>query len=121
MIQKRTPYDWAAVTDHDEYLGMLPMLLDPNSTLQNTEIGKLIASGTNEDGEAAFQKNISSATLKKTIKYIVDPKHMRAAWQKQLAAANKHKEPGKFTTLISLRMVDTAQLQHPASQRVLPR
>jgi hypothetical protein len=22
MIQKRTPYDWAAVTDHAEYLGM---------------------------------------------------------------------------------------------------
>jgi len=24
MIQKRTPYDWAAVTDHAEYLGMMP-------------------------------------------------------------------------------------------------
>ena len=23
-VQKRTPYDWAAVTDHAEYLGMMP-------------------------------------------------------------------------------------------------
>ena len=45
MIQKKTPYDWAAVTDHSEYLGMMPLLLDPNSPLQDTEIGKLIASG----------------------------------------------------------------------------
>ena len=45
MIQKRTPYDWAAVTDHAEYLGMMPLLLDPNSPLQKTEIGKLIAEG----------------------------------------------------------------------------
>jgi hypothetical protein len=46
MIQKQTPYDFAAVTDHSEYLGMMPLLLDPNSPLQDTEIGKLIASGT---------------------------------------------------------------------------
>ena len=45
MIQKRTPYDWAAVTDHAEYLGMMPLLLDPNSPLQKTEIGKLISKG----------------------------------------------------------------------------
>ena len=32
-IQKRTPYDWAAVTDHAEYLGMMPLLLDPDGPL----------------------------------------------------------------------------------------
>jgi hypothetical protein len=41
MIQKRTPYDFAAVTDHAEYLGMMSLLLDPKSSLQKTEIGKL--------------------------------------------------------------------------------
>ena len=56
MIQKRTPYDWAAVTDHAEYLGMMPLLLDPKSPLQKTEIGKLIAKGDKKSGEAAFQK-----------------------------------------------------------------
>ena len=101
MIQKKTPYDWAAVTDHSEYLGMMPLLLDPNSPLQDTEIGKLIASGDKASGEAAFQQIITSATINVPIDYLVDPKVMKTAWQKQVDAANKHYEPGKFTTLIA--------------------
>jgi hypothetical protein len=101
MIQKRTPYDWCAVTDHAEYLGVLPLLLDPKNPLQKTEIGKLISSGKKEDGEAAFQKIITSATINQPIEYLVDPKVMKTAWKKQIDAANKHYEPGKFTTLIA--------------------
>jgi len=101
MIQKRTPYDWAAVTDHSEYLGMMPLLLDPSSPLQKTEIGKLISSGDHASGEAAFQQIITSATINVPIDYLVDPKVMKTAWQKQVDAANKHYEPGKFTTLIA--------------------
>ena len=101
VIQKRTPYDWAAVTDHSEYLGMMPLLLDPNSPLQQTEIGKLISSGDPEDGEAAFQIIISSASTGQPVDYLVDPKIMKTAWQGQVDAANKHYEPGKFTTLVA--------------------
>ena len=101
MIQKRTPYDWAAVTDHAEYLGVMPLLLDPDSPLQATEIGKLIASGDPANGEKAFQQIITSATINKPIDYLVDPNTMRTAWQKQVDWANKHYEPGKFTTLVA--------------------
>ncbi len=101
LIQKKTPYDFAAVTDHSEYLGMMPLLLDPNGPLKDTEIGKLIAEGTHESGEAAFQKIITSATINVPIPYLADPKIMKTAWQKQIDAANKHYEPGKFTTLIA--------------------
>ena len=101
MIQKKTPYDFAAVTDHSEYLGMMPLLLDPDSPLRDTEIGKLMAEGTHESGEAAFQQIITSATVNVPIPYLVDPKVMKTAWQKQVDAANKHYEPGKFTTLIA--------------------
>ena len=58
MIQKKTPYDFAAVTDHAEYLGMMPLLLDPNSPLQDTEIGKLIAEGTRESGERPSSRSL---------------------------------------------------------------
>jgi hypothetical protein len=101
MIQKKTPYDWAAVTDHSEYLGMMPLLLDPNSPLQKTEIGKLIASGDPAKGEAAFQQIITSATINQPIPYLVDKDIMVTAWQAQKDAANRHYEPGKFTTLIA--------------------
>ena len=101
MMQKTTPYDWAAVTDHAEYLGMMPLLLDPTSPLQDTEIGRMIASGDPEQGEAAFQQIITSATYNKPIEYLVNPGTMALAWTKQVDAANKHYEPGKFTTLIA--------------------
>ena len=115
MIQKRTPYDWAAVTDHAEYLGMMPLLLDPNSQLQKTEICKLMSKGDKASGEAAFQKIITSATINKPIDYLVDPKNMKSAWQKQIDAANKHYEPGKFTTLIAFEwssQPDSKNLHH---------
>ncbi|CTQ55344.1 hypothetical protein LP7551_03885 [Roseibium album] len=101
MIQKRTPYDWAAVTDHAEYLGMMPLLLDPDSPLKDTEIGKLIASGDTASGEQAFQQIITSATINQPIDYLVDPKIATSAWQKQIDAAEKHYEPGRFTTLVA--------------------
>ena len=98
MMQKQTPYDWAAVTDHAEYLGMMPLLLDPNNPLRDSEIGKLLAAG---EGEAAFQLIISSATFNNPIEYLVNPGTMTIAWKKQVDAANEHYEPGKFTTLIA--------------------
>lgn len=96
--QKKTPYDWIAVTDHAEYLGMMPLLLQENSPLADTEIGKLLAAG---EGEAAFQQIISSGSSGKPIPYLVDSKVMATAWQAQKDAANRHYEPGKFTTLIA--------------------
>ena len=38
-VQKQTPYDWCALTDHAEYLGIMPLLLEKDNPLQNTEIG----------------------------------------------------------------------------------
>jgi hypothetical protein len=55
MVQKKTPYDWCAVTDHAEYLGVMPLLLEKNNPMKDTEIGKQIASGDPKQGEAAFQ------------------------------------------------------------------
>ncbi len=96
--QKKTPYDWVAITDHAEYLGMMPLLLEKNSPLANTEIGRLLAAG---EGEAAFQQIISSGSSGIPIPYLVDPQVMATAWQRQKDAANRHYEPGKFTTLIA--------------------
>jgi hypothetical protein len=33
MVQKITPYDWAAVTDHAGYFGVFPQFSDPKSAL----------------------------------------------------------------------------------------
>ncbi len=109
VLQKKTAYDWCAVTDHAEYLGMMPLLLDKNSPLQDTPIGKLIASGK---GEQAFQQLIDSASTGKAISYMVDPKVMSTAWQRQKDAATRHYEPGVFTTLIAFEWTSQPNSQN---------
>ncbi|MGI9455126.1 MAG: DUF3604 domain-containing protein [Aeoliella sp.] len=112
MVQKKTPYDWCAVTDHAEYLGVMPMLLDPNSPLQKTPIGKMIASGDPKQGAAAFQTIITETSAGRVIPYLADREIMRSAWQRQNEAANRHYEPGKFTTLIAFEWTSIPYAQN---------
>ena len=90
MVQKKTPYDWCAVTDHAEYLGVMPMLLDPKSPLRKTPIGKMIASGDPKQGAAAFQEIITKTSLNEVIPYLADPVVLKSVWQKQKDVANRH-------------------------------
>ena len=45
-VQKKTPYDWCAVTDHAVMMGLMPMTFDKSSPLYKTKFGELIRSGT---------------------------------------------------------------------------
>jgi len=101
-VQKKTPYDWCAVTDHAVFMGMLPLMLDKsNKSLHDSEIGKLINSGKPEDGAKAFQTIITAVSAGTPPPYLMDPKTMSTVWEKQKAITNKHNDPGKFTTLIA--------------------
>jgi hypothetical protein len=112
MIQKKTPYDWCAVTDHAEYMGIMPLLLKKDNPLADTEIGKDIASGDPAKGEAAFQQIISSAANNVPIPYMVDPKLMVSIWDEQKKITNKHNDPGKFTTLIAFEWTSIPNYQN---------
>jgi hypothetical protein len=101
MVQKKTPYDWCAVTDHAEYMGIMPLLLEKDNPLADTEIGKMIASGDEQQGEAAFQQIISSAAVNVPISYMNDSKVMMSIWDDQKQTVNSHNDPGKFTTLLA--------------------
>ena len=107
-VQKRTPYDWCAVTDHAEYLGIMPLIIDKTSPMSKTEMGKLILSGDPKKGAEAFQKIMDSVAGMKPISYMNDPKLLASAWERQKAVANKHNEPGKFTTLIAFEWTSQA-------------
>jgi len=112
MVQKKTPYDWCAVTDHAEYMGMMPLLLKKNNPLANTEIGKLIATGDPKKGEAAFQQIISSAGSNIPISYLNDQKLMLSIWDEAKKTTNKHNNPGKFTTLIAFEWTSIPNFQN---------
>jgi hypothetical protein len=112
MIQKKTPYDWCAVTDHAEYMGIMPLLLKKDNPLADTDIGKKIGSGDPAQGEAAFQEIISSVANNEPISYMNDPKIMLSIWDEQKKITNKHNDPGKFTTLIAFEWTSIPNYQN---------
>jgi hypothetical protein len=105
MVQKKTPYDWAAVTDHAEYFGVFPMFSDPNSALmkkqKNNPLVKMIMSGDIKKGDEAFGKLAITLTENQPDMNFEDPEIIGSAWKKHIEVTNKHYEPGKFTTLIA--------------------
>jgi hypothetical protein len=101
MVQKKTPYDWCAVTDHAYLLGMLPLTLDPKNPLSKTEVGKLIATGKPEDTDKAFGLMMKEIQAGRSPKGFDDMKVQQSAWDNQKKVTNKHNDPGKFTTLIA--------------------
>jgi hypothetical protein len=104
MVQKKTPYDWCALTDHAEYLGVFPQLSDPNSDLSkalaDNKIVKMIQSGDSDKMDEAFAIISVGLTTNNPDPDFNKPEITHSVWQEHIDVANKHNESGKFTTLI---------------------
>lgn len=94
--KRNEPLDFLAVTDHSENLGVFNTLDDPNSQLSRSEIGKEI----NQDKSKAFWKIVGLQTGGKGLPGVDSKAVSQSAWQRSIEAANRHYEPGKFTTFI---------------------
>jgi hypothetical protein len=97
IIKKSTPYDFVAITDHAEYFGVMPALIDPESSLSETELAKLMA----KDPSAAVNKILATLITSKPLPEYVEPKLIRDNWKRYVETANKFNDPGKFTTLVA--------------------
>jgi hypothetical protein len=100
-LQRGTPYDWTAVTDHAEYMGIFSLLAEPNNPLVNDPVVKQLQSGDSAKQDAAFVRIATSLTSGDVYKPFNDKKVIRSVWEKQKKAINDAYEPGKFTTLIA--------------------
>ena len=105
MVQKKTPYDWVAITDHAGYMGVFPQLRDPDSDLRrkgkDNKIVQMILSGDPDQGQQAFAELAAGFVSNKADPLFNDPEISANVWKAQIATANKYNDPGKFTTLIA--------------------
>jgi uncharacterized protein DUF3604 len=96
-VQRPGALDFAAVTDHAEYLGVIKQMGDPQSELSRSDLGQRlrehpfdtfmeIAHGI-ESHQDAPALNAGPATA--------------SAWQEEIRAANDNYRPGSFTTFIA--------------------
>jgi hypothetical protein len=100
-VQKKTPYDWCAVTDHAVMMGLLPMTLDKSSPLYKTEVADLIRTGDPKNMDKAFGIIMADVQKGHPPPGFDDKALEISAWEAKKKNMNKHNDPGKFTTLIA--------------------
>jgi hypothetical protein len=92
------PLDFLAVTDHGEYLGIVPAMNTEGTALSQTETAKIAFGENAQDAAKVFQQIGISFVLGQPIEEINDQGVMNTVWAKTVDAAERFNEPGKFTT-----------------------
>lgn len=100
-IQINTPLDFLVVAEHAEYMGVVSKLFENDPELIKTPAGKamreLIDNGKQRALFQQFSKSLNTAVPISGL----NSKQLRlSVWQKVIDAAERHNEPGKFTSLI---------------------
>ncbi len=99
-MKMRVPLDFQAVTDHAMYLGMVPAMFDENSSVSGHRVStKLRTAKTPGERRAAFAEMLPYLG-QQVEDDLLDMRIVRSAWADIIAAAEKHNDPGKFTTFI---------------------
>ena len=122
-IRKRTPYDFVAITDHAEYFGVLKEFANPDSPLSKSDFAKAIVAGQTNPaaGGASLAKLIASLFASQPIPEYATPELRTSMWQTYVEAADRHYEPGRFTTLYAFEWTSIPFGSEPPSERLLPR
>lgn len=99
-LQILRPLDWYAVSEHAEYLGVLPLMADQESPLSEHPLAADIFGGDPDASFAAYQE-ISNQIY--GVPPRPDPKLYaeslrRTLWSEVVRITDAHYEPGRFTT-----------------------
>ncbi len=92
------PLDFYAVTDHAEYLGILPAMNTPGTELSEIPRAKDMFSTDPAKITAAFQGVGASVRSGEKIDDMYDQPVINSIWLENVDAAERHNEPGVFTT-----------------------
>ncbi|MEP3654357.1 MAG: DUF3604 domain-containing protein [Litorimonas sp.] len=92
------PLDFYAVTDHGEYLGVVPAMRDRSTDISKTDTAKSIFGLTATDRRGSFLRVGQTIVSGDEIEEIYDRELMDSVWARNVAAAEAHNEPGTFTT-----------------------
>jgi len=108
------PLDFFSVTDHAEYLGVVPEMARRGSDLSKTETGKSIFGLLATDRRANFLRIGQTIVTGEELTDIYDHELMDSVWADTVEATEAHNEPGVFTTFAGYeftamrRVTDTA-------------
>ena len=109
--QLKRPLDFMAVTDHGFYMGSMRKAADPNHPLSEHPLGKLVNDPNPSVRASAFMAMRSGKVNGKpfTRDALDDPAVQLETWEKVIESANRHYDPGTFTTFIGYEFSSTFQ------------
>ncbi len=95
------PLDFMGVTDHAMYMGVLKALGDPEHRLSRTEIASQLISDDIVQVMTAFRQVAAGVVTGEADPRLEHIDVIQDAWQEEVDAAERHNEPGKFTTFVA--------------------
>ena len=107
MVQMKRPLDFAAVTDHSEYMGTVRLANDPSSELSKLPIAEKLKVQSREDIEKVYLFVGTSLLKNEPIKELVSPEVAGSVWKRIADIADKYYQPGKFTTFAAYEWTST--------------
>ena len=103
---RRGPLDFLAVTDHGEYLGVARALADPGHPLASHPVAvKLRSADPNDRWEAG--RALDGWVRGEPVSDLDPSPIVRSSWQETVAAAERHDDPGRFTTFVAYEFSST--------------
>ncbi|WP_331067051.1 DUF3604 domain-containing protein [Steroidobacter sp.] len=94
------PLDFLAVTDHAEYLGVVQAIDTPGTSYSKVPYARDLFSSERAGILAAFARFARSLNSGKRLPELADLSATQSAWQETIRSAERHNDPGKFTTFI---------------------
>ncbi|MFT4047228.1 MAG: DUF3604 domain-containing protein [Solimonas sp.] len=100
-IRRRAPLDFLAVTDHSEYLGALRAADDPQGPLAYLGVGEILRDPAIKLRDRFRKLGAALMPGGKPAPELVSDAFIHDNWQRQIDAAEKYYQPGRFTTFVA--------------------
>src|SRR5215475_8404557 len=94
-----TPLDWAGVTDHSEYAGVVQLANEPGSAVSKIPAAQplILKARTKEEMTRVALYAINTLAAGAPIKELMAPEIAGSVWKKNVELAEQANQPGKFS------------------------
>lgn len=110
--QLSRPLDFMAVTDHGWYLGVFAKMGDKTHPLSKHPFADRVNDSDPDIASSVFTDIIRATATGTSLEGLNDPEVQRDAWEKIIESANRHNDPGRFTTFVGYEWTSTPDRQN---------
>ena len=110
--QLSRPLDFMAVTDHGLYLGVFASMANESHPLNKHPLAAEMTDPDPGVVVSAYRKIMVALRLANPVKGLMEDEVKSDTWAKVIESANRHNDPGKFTTLIGYEYTATPDGQN---------